>query len=181
MKSASREGGTGGDGQASRPTAMRHGRGRTGGGARNGIRGVRTTTGRTGKGAGCHAAHRASAQRRDGDIAPYRHAAREGRTQRDRGTGHGRCARDMTAPRGTGEGARNANGKWTARRRFNEILPGASPARSALPLQVRGRLFRERHVFREPLSTRRQSSALEAYRPFRSGFSRFRLEGPLSG
>ena len=85
--------------------------------------------GRTGKGAGCHAAHRASARRRDGDIAPYRHAAREGRTQRDRGTGHGRCARqrdrttghgrcarDMTAPRGTGEGARDAHGKWTARR-----------------------------------------------------------------
>ena len=34
--------------------------------------------GARGGGAGCQAAHRAKARRRDGDIAPYRHAAREG-------------------------------------------------------------------------------------------------------
>ncbi len=109
---------------------------------------------------------------------PHERGAHNGTAERGAGGAHG----NGTAPRGAGEGARDAHGKWTARRRFNGILPGASPARSTLPLlQVRGRLFRERHVFREPLSTRRQSSALEAYRPFRSSFSRFRLEGPLSG
>ena len=60
----------------------------TGGGARNGTRGVRTTTGRGGAMG----------------------------TSRPTATGHGRCARDVTAPRGAGEGARDAHGKWTARR-----------------------------------------------------------------
>ena len=62
-----------------------------------GKRGMATGHGRGG--AGCQAAHRAKARRRDGDIAPYRQAARgwcatgRGMPSRTR-VGHGNGARD---------------------------------------------------------------------------------------
>ena len=65
--------------------------------------------------AGCQAAHRggapprATARRRDGDIAPYRHAARRVRTRGTRAwsaaKGRGeRGARESSAAKGRGEG-----------------------------------------------------------------------------
>ena len=64
---------------------------------------------RTGEGARavrteCQAAHRAEARRRDGDIAPYRQAARAGRTA----TGHEVCARAVRTATGRRHAARGA-------------------------------------------------------------------------
>ncbi len=64
-----------------------------------------------GEGAGCKATHRAEARRRDGDIAPYRHATR------------GECAgwggKGAARARGGGNGARQ-RGTATVRRRCGE-------------------------------------------------------------
>ena len=56
--------------------------------------GTRGAHGEGGGEGGCQAAHRAEARRRDGDIAPYRHAAREGARVVGRGEGSvgGICA-----------------------------------------------------------------------------------------
>ena len=58
--------------------------------------------------AGCKAAHRATARRRDGDIAPYRNGTRAGRAAMGAGQGRARWA---CAARATGGAARGAECK----------------------------------------------------------------------